>query len=173
MTKVLGKCTETSSEKYITSMIGFHGASTILQTLKFSFLVYFPHMESHRWHSVENLQSFRQTNGTRKHDMTIFARLIVVCIFGLSLLGATGPAMAATKKPAVTYCPKIEFVCKPCQATPNPPSSSTNPDDTCCSFVVTGWNQRFLFRIFEQHRSLWIKRHLKPHKIVRLRCFWP
>ncbi|WP_321283941.1 hypothetical protein [uncultured Vibrio sp.] len=74
--------------------------------------------------------------------MTIFARLLMSCIFALSLLGVSTVAVAATAaKPVVTFCPKIEFVCKKCKVTKNPPASSTNPDDTCCSFVVTGWKK--------------------------------
>jgi len=71
--------------------------------------------------------------------MTKIARLIVVLAFCLSLLGTAAAVMAATPKKKVTYCPTVELVCKSCSTTPNPPSSTTNPDDQCCSFVVTGW----------------------------------
>jgi len=63
--------------------------------------------------------------------------IIVSCALAIGLAGVASAAVRAKK--ALVYCPKVEFVCKPCSETPNPPSSTAPGHDTCCSLVTTGW----------------------------------
>lgn len=68
-------------------------------------------------------------------------RLTVLLAVGIVILALAGTVSAAgpQKNPKKTFCPNLKLVCKSCRATPNPPSSSTNPQDTCCFYQVTGW----------------------------------
>ncbi len=45
------------------------------------------------------------------------------------------------KKKKVVWCPKVKFVCKPCDNNPIPPTSTVNPEDICCSYEIVGWRQ--------------------------------
>lgn len=72
--------------------------------------------------------------------MTSITKVLILAVAGVVLFGLAHIADAAVKsKKAVVYCPKVEFVCKPCSDIDAPPTSTAQSNDTCCALVTTGW----------------------------------
>lgn len=73
----------------------------------------------------------------------VFRTTCAFFLLSMLVFATTTDSWAARRKttPTVVYLPITELQCNPCAEVTNAPSSTTNPTDVCCEYVVVGWQE--------------------------------